>query len=942
MRSRLLRHTAFLLLSVILSCGQVLADTVPVELPESVPELPVRRITFSSETTLAEFDVASQLTFRAGELLTREKLRASVEALYRREIFEKVIPSLNVVDGSVEVEFELLPARTIFDVEFSGDTVLDDKQLRRLAGIAPGALPTPEVISHAEARIIAGYRREGYFGASITHDVEDRVVSPQVIIHFTIDVGPPSRFVSVRIDGALPSELQTLAERAEARAVGALASDENVKKLRRELLLAVRSEGYLQASLEQTDLAIDPLSGDARIAFELDAHEPLSIVFTGNSIFSATELLSPLKLESRTVPFTPSAIQTLRREIERMYQQQGYFFARAESAQLPDEGTRKIFEIRITEGPLIRLRDVRFEGNAAVADADIRSVMTTQPANTLLLRRWSPGFISTETISQDLAAIESLYRERGYWEVKTTFDLLPTEDPHELELVIRIDPGGQTIFGRVEIEWLNIPNITDPDYANLLALTPELKEGNPFSLSAISAEQQRLLDEVVENGFPNAKVEVVPDRQSQTVRFSIDPGIAVRIGQVWIAGNTTISDALIQRELKFASGESLVGGKLRDSEQALYRLGYFRRVEIRPTDGSLDSAVEDFTVRVFERDTGFIDLGTAFNTEDGLHLSAEVGQRNFGGEGQSVITGVDGFIKSGSRLLDAGNARVLFSQPHLLGGDLTWLTEGFAQYSIELRDRYDFDRVGMSTSFRTSEDEPLRSSVGYSAFHERLTNVPLDVILGPDDTDNTFYSFVTFQLEYDRRDSPFNPRSGYRSLLQSRVNTEVLGSAVDFYALSLQQSHYLPVGTSFVWANNVRGEYLKPFGNTEVIPLSQRLFLGGRNSLRGFSLNAVGPRGFDGDIVGGDASLTFNTELQYDISESTVGVVFVDIGQAFLEEEGDFAGDTHDFDDFRYSPGTGIRYKTPIGPISAEIGINPERQNGERWGRFIVSIGGAF
>jgi outer membrane protein assembly factor BamA len=94
--------------------------------------------------------------------------------------------------------------------------------------------------------------------------------------------------------------------------------------------------------------------------------------------------------------------------------------------------------------------------------------------------------------------------------------------------------------------------------------------------------------------------------------------------------------------------------------------------------------------------------------------------------------------------------------------------------------------------------------------------------------------------------------------------------------------------------------------------------------------------------VGGDASITLNSELQYDLTESTVGVLFIDVGQAFLHSKGSFQGDDPDLKDFRYSPGVGLRYRTPIGPITSDLGLNPDREHGERWGRLFVSIGGAF
>ena len=135
---------------------------------------------------------------------------------------------------------------------------------------------------------------------------------------------------------------------------------------------------------------------------------------------------------------------------------------------------------------------------------------------------------------------------------------------------------------------------------------------------------------------------------------------------------------------------------------------------------------------------------------------------------------------------------------------------------------------------------------------------------------------------------------------------------------------------------------MQPFCSTDVVPLSQRVFLGGRNSLRGFSRNSVGPRGELGNVVGGDLGLAYTTELRYSLAESIVGVVFVDLGQAFLRNEDELDNQSLNLSDLRYSPGFGMHYDTPIGPIRAEYGIALDRQERERFGRINVSIGTAF
>lgn len=133
-----------------------------------------------------------------------------------------------------------------------------------------------------------------------------------------------------------------------------------------------------------------------------------------------------------------------------------------------------------------------------------------------------------------------------------------------------------------------------------------------------------------------------------------------------------------------------------------------------------------------------------------------------------------------------------------------------------------------------------------------------------------------------------------------------------------------------------------PFGDADVIPLGQRLFLGGRDTLRGFAIGEVGPKGVDGDVLGGDESINASTELQFSLTDNFIAVLFIDAGQAFLENEGDFTGDTLDFSDLRYTPGLGGRYKTPVGPISIEYGFVTERETDERSGRLNIAIGGVL
>lgn len=934
----------FLLLSLMLVfiLGATIAIAAPlIELPEEIPTGPVHAISFRTFHTLSYDELAGEMPIQIGKALTRADLEESIESLAERHIFAHIDLEIRQRPEGLDVEFLLVPELFVFELQFSGNSDLDDKQLRRLAGLQLGAPLNLTSLEEAKERIVAGYRREGHYNPKVTVAVDERAVAPQVIAYFHIDEGYRSRFGRVELVGEIPEELRKVKERFESSLPGTPVNEDNLKDLRKDLLLAVRNEGYLQASVEVVSAEENRLTGDLDLVVKLDARQPLTLIFTGNTVFGPDELLRPLRLDSRTVPFTPSAIQTLCKEIRRMYQTEGYFFAQCNSGELPADGIRRRYQVEIIEGRKVRLQRLMFEGNEAFTNGELKKVIETRSSG--FLRPWRPGYLRSDILAADLSALEVFYREAGYHDVKIDFELTAAEKDDELNLTINITEGKLSHIEKLKMTWKNGAQLgSDSEGSALLSTLPQIAEGDPFQLPIIQAERTRLANDLESKGYPNAQVGLTTDEASHTVDLEMDPGVRVRVGRIFIAGNTSVSDRLVRRELQFNSGEALVPERLRSSEQALFRTGYFRSVEIRPADGAVDEEVEDISVVVSERDTGSIELGAAVNSEDGLHLFGQLGQRNLGGTGRSVVMGLDGFFKSGSRLFDAGNARIVFSEPHVFDSDAEWLNEAFAQYSIDFIDPFSYDRVGGSTSLRYPLTEKFFASFGLTAYYEHLFDVAPDVILGPDDSGNSYFSFLHTQLDFDRRDNPYNPRDGYRTVFQARFNSQALGADADFGALYLQQSFYQPLGKRLVWANNFRANYLRPFSDTEVVPLSQRIYLGGRNSLRGFSLYSIGPRGELGNIVGGDSSVNVNSELQYDLADNIVGVFFVDLGQAFLLEEGEFTGDTLEVEDLRYSPGIGFRYVTPIGPISAEVGFNVDRESGERWGRFNFSVGGAF
>jgi outer membrane protein insertion porin family len=441
-------------------------------------------------------------------------------------------------------------------------------------------------------------------------------------------------------------------------------------------------------------------------------------------------------------------------------------------------------------------------------------------------------------------------------------------------------------------------------------------------------------------GYPNSSVTTVVEGGS--VRFEIETGVKVLVGKIIVQGNKVTHDHVILKEIRLQEGATWNPASLEAASERLLRTGLFAGVTLQPADGVLDGAVEDLAVTVEERDTGTFNLETTFNTEDGLHLNGEVTQRNFRGEGDSITLGVDGFYRSGERFLDAGRARAMYGERAFLGTDLRFIAEGFAQYSIALFEEYRYNRIGFGTSLQREISPQTRGDLGLSVYTENVYNVPEDLVIGQDDLGVTFYSLLRGSMQYDRRDDRFNPRRGVLLGMQSEVSSALIGSEVNFWGLTTQTLGYYPLSSKVFLTSGARLSLYRPFSDTDVIPLSSRVFLGGRSSLRGFSRGAVGPRSKEGGIVGGDTGVNFSTEVQREVTSSVAGVVFLDMGQSVLANEGEFGGDNSDLWSLRYSPGVGLRYKTPIGPLSLDWGFALDREYGERYGRVTFGIGGVF
>jgi outer membrane protein assembly factor BamA len=206
----------------------------------------------------------------------------------------------------------------------------------------------------------------------------------------------------------------------------------------------------------------------------------------------------------------------------------------------------------------------------------------------------------------------------------------------------------------------------------------------------------------------------------------------------------------------------------------------------------------------------------------------------------------------------------------------------------------------------------------------------------------------------DNRDDPMDATHGSYSLLNAGVSWRNFGSQANFLRFTGENSTYYSLGKHLVFARETQFAVVTPYGSlypitvpasagqlaqvihTDSIPLPERLFMGGSESHRGFSINQAGPRDRDtGYPIGGNALFRNSLELRLSSAQRRMGLTFFeDAGNVYstvrrMRLLKITQSSPADFDYTSHAVGIGLRYKTPVGPIRFDVGynLNPPRYN---------------
>ena len=665
----------------------------------------------------------------------------------------------------------------------------------------------------------------------------------------------------------------------------------------------------------------------------------------GNKKLNKEEIEAALKVRPNTI-LDPEKVRRGIDDAKKEYEKKGYLDAaiKYDTEPLPESEVRLVYTV--TEGEVVRVVDIAFEGVKAFSARKLAAVMETKEKSILSFVTGA-GNLDSEKLKTDTERLTAFYYDNGYIDVKIDKPVISREEDG-LRITMKIDEGEQYKVGTVDIGGELLPDM------DAVRKKLALHTGEVFRTSKLREDINTLTDAYGDEGY--AFVNVGPDtvvnqaEKAVNVSYNVSKGPEVYIDKIEITGNTKTRDKVVRRELALGEQERFSGSKLRRSQERIRRLGFFEEVNVTTRKSEKEDRL-DLLVDVKEASTGAFSAGAGISSGENYLFNVRLSEINFLGRGQRVVFNVDvGSIRQ--------NFNLDFSDPYFLDSNLAFGTSAY-----RWRVFYDqFTRAGTGGTFRFFY--PLNRMVqptlyGFSledarlGLEYRLEQAEITDVSSTASTDiraeqgTSITSAITPRLYRDTRNHPFDPTAG--SVQDVGLTVAGLGGDNQFIKAEMRGRWYIPIWKSpqlgtFIFSPAFNFDYGFSYGEFRELPLFERYFPGGINSVRGYKIFSLGPqtlvsdqygRDVERDRIGGSQQLITNQELIFPIVEALglKGLVFFDAGNAFTVADG------IDFSQMRMSVGPGIRWQSPMGPIRIELGFPLNKKDGDQTQTFGFTFG---
>lgn len=680
------------------------------------------------------------------------------------------------------------------------------------------------------------------------------------------------------------------------------------------------------------------------------------IRFSGNEQIKTKKLLKTLDIEEGSLFEREEFIKAFNK-LKVLYVKKGYFEAELSFDLVPTSDHSEVdVVITINEGRAGKIKKICFNGLTPAEESLVLEEILSKPYNLFLSWYTGKGIYHPDMIDHDRMQIINFFQNMGFADALVSICIEEIPNSNRINLVISIDKGmcyqignitmtGNTLFPSEEI------------YGKFL-----FGCGSPYSPEKIRNTVKAINDFYGCAGYIDTSVDVQfylrDDYPIYDLAIVIDEGLQYYVGLIKVFGNNCTHTRVILHECLLCPGEVFDNRKLEGTEARLANTGFFECVNVYAVRSQIEDPCgvrlyRDVYIEVEETDTGNLGLFAGFSSLDRIFGGVEITERNFNlagitqvfKKGPGALRGAGEFAHAKINIGDKQTAyMVQWTKPYFL--DTPWILGIDLEKSNNraLSNAYEIKTYGGNIHGTYILNAFLKYDLYYRARH---TSVSADdennIALQEAAKQTGFISAIGNSLIYDSTDSPRRPTCGFRSRLGYELAG--IGGNYQYMRFTYFNTFYYPFSRRGTLKMRGDLQFIKTYGRTtpNSLPLSERLFLGGETTVRGYKNFIIGPKFANNEPAGGVSSLLVSEEYQYNLLRVPCldAFIFVDAGYVSLSEFtiGRLAAST----------GFGIRIEVMRNmPIMLGFGwpIHPmQRVNGEKVNNaqhFFFAMGGNF
>ena len=583
--------------------------------------------------------------------------------------------------------------------------------------------------------------------------------------------------------------------------------------------------------------------------------------------------------------YSPFKVQRIKDTITDLLYEKGLLASKIEVETVKQGKNEVDVQIRIDEGPKLRVGDVVFDGGTKVPASTLKWSMKDNRPHSLFNLIAGKDVYKQNKIEADVEGIKKKYQELGYMEASVgqprTEEFVRRsalfKKQKMMRLIFPVNPGYLYRTGEVKIEGSKALNMK-----NLMAMVA-LKTGEIYS----SKDREKSVDDMGEVfrdfGYVYAQIIPVenldPKNKIVNVTFNVNEGEVAYLNRLEFRGNIYTKDKVIRREMIIREGDRFSFSMFKNSILRIKQLGLVdleKDPDIKPNAD--DPTRMDVQVNVKEMQRNNIQFTAGYSGYEGTFVAFSYSTVNFLGAGETLdLTAQQGKLVK--------NYSFGFSEPYLFDKPIT---AGFNIYDRKT----DYTTYGLYKQKTQGVDLTLGTRLfGYWRANATYTIQRIEMAYPTGSLYSGYYgqsgkyyeSSITPMLWRSTIDSPLTPTRGTSYSLSFKYAGSFLGGEIDMIKPQIEATYYHPVlgrgPKAHVIGLHAQYQFVRALHGT-LIPYWERFFLGGERSIRGYEVYQIGPRDSNGYQIGGEKALVLNAEYIIPVGGPLYAIFFYDRGNS--------------------------------------------------------------